>query len=118
MGSTPIDLARLIDPQALLDSGGQPWTFLAFPRNAVDGDGVPRDLEAQQFIAAVQSEGVPIGIWIHTPVEGTAYAFVGPDHIQALNEALDSLRDSGRYLEGYANRLTDRLLGLDEAFQK
>ena len=111
MTSRAIDLEGLIDPQELLDGGGQPWTILAFPRDNVDQNGVPADPEAQEYIAVVQSLGVSVGIWIDTPVEGVAYAFVGPGDIGVLNDALNALRDSGRYSEDYANQLTNRLLG-------
>ena len=70
MTSGPIDLERLIDAQELLSGGSQPWTFLAFSRNILNHEGVPEDLEAQEYIAAVQCEGVPVGIWIDTPTAG------------------------------------------------
>ena len=112
MTTGPIHVAHLIDPKELLDSGNQPFTFLAFPRDSVDQNGIPADQEAQEYIAAVQSQGVPVGIWIDTPVKGIAYAFVGPGRIRALDEALNSLWVSGRYPEGYADQLTNRLLGI------
>jgi hypothetical protein len=70
MTSGPIDLERLIDAQELLSGGSQPWIFLAFSRNILNHEGVPEDLEAQEYIAAVQCEGVPVGIWIDTPTAG------------------------------------------------
>jgi len=115
MNTGPIDLARLIDARELKRSENGPYTFLAFPQDSVGPNGVPTDPEAQEYIAAVQSQGVPVGIWVDTPTDGVAYAFVGPEHIYALRDALDSLRDSGRYPEGYDNQLANRLLGVDEA---
>ena len=109
-----IDLARLVDPTQLIANGEQPWTFLAFPRIIVDRDGVPADVEARAYIAAVQSQGVPVGIWVDTPVEGVAYAFVGPAHIRMLCDAIDLLQKSGRYSEHYAEQLTNRLLGVQD----
>lgn len=107
---TSIDLDRLVDPKSL--NGGH-YTFLAFPRDAVGADGVPVDPEAQEYIAAIQSAGIPVGIWMDTPTQD-AYAFVGPGHIELLRQTLETLRASGRYPQGYAERLSNRLLGVDE----
>ncbi|MDM4013799.1 hypothetical protein [Roseiconus lacunae] len=76
--SKEINHSELVDPQSLLDRGECPYTFLAFPASAVDENGLPTDLEARQYIARVQSEGVPIGIWLDTPIEDTGYAFRPP----------------------------------------
>lgn len=59
---TVIDLDRLIDPETLKGGRGGPWTFLAFPRDSVGAEGVPVDLEAQEYIAAVHSAEIPVGI--------------------------------------------------------
>ena len=117
MTSGPIDLERLIDAQELLSGGSQPWTFLAFSRNILNHEGVPEDLEAQEYIAAVQCEGVPVGIWIDTPTAGVAYAFIGPEQILTLDKTLTSFQESGRFPERYAEKLTERLLGTAEQFQ-
>ena len=58
MYSGPIDLNALIDPQELLDAGGQPWTFLAFPRDMVNEQGIASDVDAQGYIGSIQDEGV------------------------------------------------------------
>ncbi len=105
-----IDHSELVDPQSLLDRGECPYTFLAFPASAVDENGLPTDLEARQYIARIQSEGVPIGIWLNTPVEDTGYAFVGPEHIAMLHNVLETLEKSGVYSSGYSAELTERML--------
>jgi hypothetical protein len=98
------------DAQELLARGEHPWTFLAFPPNIVNEDGVPADAEAQEYIGAVQSEGVPVGVWVNTPTTD-AYAFVGPAHVHALHDVLKLFRESGRFPGDYAKKLSDRLLG-------
>jgi hypothetical protein len=110
MSTGPIRLEELIDAQALLARGEHPWSFLAFPPSLANEDGVPADAEAQEYIGAVQSEGVPVGVWVNTPTTD-AYAFVGPTHIHALHDVLKSFRESGRFPEDYAKKLSDRLLG-------
>ena len=109
--SKEIDQSELIDPQSLLDRGECPYTFLAFPASAVDENGLPSDLEARQYIARVQSEGVPVGIWLDTPAKDTGYAFVGPENIEKLNDVLQTLEKSGVYSRSFASDLSERLLG-------
>jgi hypothetical protein len=100
----------------LLDRGVCPWTFLAFPRELVNAQGKPAESDVQAYIASVQSQGVPVVIWVDTPTENTAYAFVDPDHKSALQAALDVLQQSGRYPEGYAEDLVNRLFaGFEQA---
>jgi hypothetical protein len=105
----PIDLDQLIDPQPLRERGECPYTFLAFPVSGVNEHGVPKDKQAQEYIAAVQAEGVPVGIWLATPVDGTAYAFVGPADIHSLHRAVEALVESQRFSEHFAAELSERL---------
>ena len=106
-----IDAASLIDAKALLARGEFPYTFLAFPPNSVGQDGLPTDAEAQEYIAVIQSLGVKVGIWADTPTTDS-YAFVGPSDIDRLHTGLDTLEKSGRFPKGYAERLSNRLLGV------
>ena len=76
MYSGPINLDQLVDLQSMWERGDCPFTFLAFPASTVDEHGVPKDADAQEYIAAIQAEAVPVGVWVKTPVEGTAYAAV------------------------------------------
>ncbi len=111
MASAELHLVSLLDPKTLLGRGEFPWTFLAFPQSCVDQKGLPADREAHEYIAAVQSLGVQVGIWLDTPTKGTAYAFVGPWDIRRLKEGLDALEKSGRFPKGYAEQLCNRLFG-------
>lgn len=113
MAQTEVDLSSLIDAKVLLDRGEFPWTFLAFPQSCVDQKGLPADPEAQEYIAAVQSLGVKVGMWLDAPTKDTAYAFVGPEDIPKLRDGLDALQKSGRFPKGYAERLCNRLFGVD-----
>lgn len=106
--SWTIQLDRLVDPRLLLDRGEFPYTFLAFPTTGIDQDGLPTDADAKRYIAAVQSTGTPVGIWLDTPVEGTAYAFVGPADIHRLHEVVEQL-ESEVFGRGFASELADRL---------
>ena len=63
-------------------------------------------------VSALALGSVTDGICTDTYTEGAAYAFVGPHHISALNEALDELQATGRYPDGYAERFAKRLLGV------
>lgn len=106
-----IDVASLIDAKVLLARDEFPYTFLAFPPNCVGQDGLPTDPEAQEYLAVVQSLGVKVGIWVATPTTDS-YAFVGPSDIDTLHTGLDALEKSGRFPKGYAERLSNRLLGV------
>lgn len=106
-----IDVASLIDAKVLLARGEFPYTFLAFPPNCVGQDGLPTDREAREYIAVVQFLGVKVGIWVDAPTIDS-YAFVGPSDVDKLHIGLDSLEESGRFPKGYAERLSNRLLGV------
>lgn len=104
--SGPIDLNSLVDLDSLAQRGGSPWTFLAFPMHTVNDHGVPSDPEAQRYIAAIQSAGVPVGIWCNSPVAGTAYAAVTPETIPQLHTAIERLP---QFPVSYAAKLSERL---------
>ena len=107
--SGPIKLGQLFDPQPVWERGECPYSFLAFPVSAVSQDGVPGDVAAQEYIAAVQAEGVPVGIWLRTPTEGTGYAVVMQADIPLLKRALDALEKSNRFPKRFATEVTERL---------
>jgi len=107
--SGPIHVDQLFDPQPVWERGECPFTFLAFPVSAVNHYGVPVDMNAQEYIAAVQAEGVPVGIWLTTPVEGTGYAVVRKADIESLLKVVEMLETSKRFSEHFAARLTERL---------
>lgn len=102
----PIDLDALVDLDSLAASGVCPWTFLAFPSCTLNGQGVPSDPDAQRYIAAIQSAGVPVGIWRNSPSIGSAYAAVTQDVIGQLHQVIENL---GQYPESFAVDLSERL---------
>ena len=104
--SGPIDLDALVDLDSLAARGASHWTFLAFPTDTVNEHGVPSDSDAQRYIAAVQSAGVPVGVWCNSPVDGTAYAAVTHDTIPQLHAAIEGLT---QFHDSFAEDLSERL---------
>ena len=102
----PIDRDSLIDLDPLYTDGGCPYTFLAFPTSTLTEHGVPADFNAQRYIAAVQSAGIPVGIWRNTFVEGTAYTGVTHESIPQLHHAIENLT---QFSGSFAADLCDRL---------
>lgn len=102
----PIELANLVNLDVSAAEGACHWTFFAFPTSTLDEYGLPSDLEAQQYIAAVQSTGVPIGIWLHSAVDDTGYAAVTHENISRLNDAIAGLT---QFPDSYAADLSERL---------
>ena len=102
----PINLATLVDLDSLADRGTSHWTFLAFPSHSINEHGVPSDLDAQRYVAAIQSAGVPVGIWCNSPVDGTAYAAVTHDAIPQLHAAIENLT---QFSDSFAADLSERL---------
>lgn len=103
-----IAIDRLVDPRILLDRGECPWTFLAFPTTCVDQTGLPTDEDARRYLAAVQSTGLRIGIWLDPPTEGTVYAFVAPADIRRLCDVVEQL-ESEVFGRDFATTLCERL---------
>jgi len=110
--SGPIDLDALVDVDSLADRGASHWTFLAFPSHTVNQHGVPSDPDAQRYVAAIQSAGVPVGIWRNSPVDGTAYAAVAHDAIPLLHTATENL---SQFSDTFAADLTERLFNKSSA---
>ena len=104
--SGPIDVDALVDLDSLAARGACHWTFLAFPITTVTEHGVPADPDAQHYIAAIQSAGVPVGIWRNSPVDGTAYAAVTHDTIPQLHAAIEAL---AQFHDSFAADLSERL---------
>ena len=102
----PINLSALVDLDSLAADGASHYTFFAFPISTLDEHGLPTDSDAQHYIAAVQSTGVPIGIWLNTPVNGTGYAAVAHDSISQLHDAIAGLTE---FPESYAADLCEKL---------
>jgi hypothetical protein len=74
--------------------------------SSLDEHGLPSDLEAQQYIAAIQAGGVPVGIWRNSPVRDSAYAAVTKDNIQSLTKIIARL---SQFPPAYAADLCERL---------
>ena len=67
---------------------------------------IPSDPEAQEYIAAVQAAGVPIGIWLNSPIDGTGYAAVTQENILQLRNAIAGLT---QFSDSYAATLCEKL---------
>ena len=101
-----MDYAGPIDLDSLAVDGAGHYTFFAFPISTVNQHGLPSDPDAQRYIAAVQSVGVPIGIWLNSPIDDTGYAAVTHDNIPRLHDAITSLT---QFSDSYASDLCDKL---------
>jgi hypothetical protein len=102
----PINLESLVDLDSLAAAGASHYTFFAFPRSTQNEHGLPSDADAQRYIAAVQSTGVPIGIWYNSPADDTVYAAVTHDNISQLHDAIARLTD---FPDSYAADLCEKL---------
>ncbi len=105
----PIVLDALVDFDTRTQNVECPFTFLAFPTQLIGEHGIPTGPDAEAYIAAVQSGGVPVGIWTQSPVEGSAYAAVDREHISRLHEAIKRLTERGQFTTDFASVLCNRL---------
>lgn len=105
----PIELGALVEFDSRVGDFACPFTFLAFPIKLVGQHGVPTDQDAEAYIAAVQGEGVKVGVWTQSPVDGTAYTAVDQEQIAKLNEAINQLIERGQFTADFAEQLCDRL---------
>lgn len=101
-----VNLDALVDLDALAADAVCHWTFFAFPLSTLNEYGLPSDPDAQRYIAAVQSTGVPIGIWLNSPVDNTGYAAVTHENISKLNDAIAGLT---QFPKSYAADLCEKL---------
>lgn len=105
--SGPIDLAALVDLDSITGgSGTEHYTFFAFPISTLNEHGLPSDSEVQGYIAAVQSAGVPVGIWLNAPPDDTGYAAVKHENISQLH---DVIRRLTQFSDSYLHDLCERL---------
>ncbi len=102
----PIDLDALVDLDSLAVNGAGHYTFFAFPVSTLNEHGLPSNPDAQQYIAAVQSTGVPVGIWLNSPVNETGYAAVTRESISRLNDVIGRLT---QFSDSYAADLCEKL---------
>jgi len=101
-----IDLDALVDLDSLAVNGAGHYSFFAFPISTLNEHGLPSDIDAQQYIAAVQSAGVPVGIWLNSPVDDTGYAAITHDNIPQLHDVIRGLTN---FSDSYASDLCERL---------
>ena len=66
----------------------------------------------KRLLAALQSRGVPVGTWVNTPVEDTAYFACPKDAIGRLHEALSALEEQGEFEKGFCAKRTEYLFSL------
>ncbi len=102
----PIDLDALVDLDSLASGDVCHYTFFAFPISSLNEYRLPSDPDAQHYIAAVQSAGVSVGIWLNSPAGKTGYAAVTHDEIPVLNNAIANLK---QFSELYAIELSEKL---------
>lgn len=76
-----------------------------------DEHGLPADPDAQRYIAAVQSAGVPVGIWLGSPVANTGYVAVTRENISRLHEAITGLAE---FPDSFAADLSEKLFRDEE----
>ena len=95
-------MATLADLGRISRSSG----IVRFVFSTLDEHGLPSDLEAQQYIAAVQSTGVPIGIWLNGIAHNTGYAAVTHENITRVNDAISGLT---QFPDSYAADLCEKL---------
>ncbi|MEM6691960.1 MAG: hypothetical protein AAF664_21205 [Planctomycetota bacterium] len=111
----PVDLNSLVDLDSLAAAGALHYTFFAFPLSTLDEHGLPSDSDAQLYIAAVQSAGVPIGIWLNAPVGDTGYAAVTNENIFLLHDAISNLTQfSGSYASALCEKLFRNAASIDK----
>lgn len=110
-----IDRTTLFDADALYRAGRIPWSFLAYPSEIADADGLPVNDEAIAFLAARQRRGVPFGAWRLPPGSSHAHTWVVVRHEDSplVLEAMAALQAEGTIDKGHIRRLTERLMGLD-----
>jgi hypothetical protein len=100
------------DADAYWRAGNCPWTFFSFPRLLADESGLPPDEDAKRLLAELQHRGIPVGTWINTPVEDTAYFACPKEAIGPLNDALTALEEQGEFEKGFCAKRTEYLFSL------
>jgi hypothetical protein len=103
---------KIFDADAYWRAGNFPWTFFAFPRVFADDPGLPPDNDAKRLLVALQSRGIPVGTWVNTPAEDTAYFACPKEAIESLNDALSALEEQGEFEKGFCTKRTEYLFSL------
>ncbi|MBX7104036.1 MAG: hypothetical protein K1X57_08135 [Gemmataceae bacterium] len=100
------------DTDAYRRAGNCLWTFFAFPRLLADESGLPPDEDAKRLLAVLQHRGIPVGTWVNTIVEDTAYFACPKEAIGPLNDALTALEEQGEFEKGFCAKRTEYLFSL------
>jgi hypothetical protein len=100
------------DGDAYWGAGKCPWTLFAFPRVLADNAALPPDDDAKRLLAALQGRRIPVGTWVNTPVEDTAYVACPKVAIESLNDAQSALEEQGEFEKGFCTKRTECLLTL------
>ena len=100
------------DADAYWRAGNCPWTFFAFPRVFADDAGMPPDDDAKRLLAALQSQGIPVGTWVNTPVEDTSYFACPKEAIERVCSAVNALEERGEFEKGFCAKRTEYLFSL------
>jgi hypothetical protein len=109
-----INAAVKFNADAYYRAGNCPWTFFAFPRVFADDAGFPPDDDAKRLFVALHGQGIPIGAWLNSPVEDTAYFACPKEAIVRLNEALNAMEKQVEFEEGFCAKRTEHLFALLE----
>jgi hypothetical protein len=102
------------DADAYYRGGNFPWTFFAFPRVLADDAGLPPDDDAKRLLVALQAQDIPVGTWVTSPIEDTAYFACPKEAIGQLNEALTAMEKQGAFEQGFCTKRTEYLFSLVE----
>jgi hypothetical protein len=77
-----------------------------------DDAGLPPDEDAKRLLATLQRRGIPVGTWVNTFVEDTAYFACPKEAIGRLNDALIALEEQGEFEKGFCSKRTEYLFSL------
>ncbi|MFG0252574.1 MAG: hypothetical protein ACF8NJ_06855 [Phycisphaerales bacterium JB038] len=107
-----MDRSTLFDADAYFRSGRMPWSFLAWPSEIDDSDGLPKDEETLRFLDLLQQSGVPLSTWRLPDEVGVphTWAVVRSEDSKLIVDALAALEESGAIPADYLNALTNRLM--------
>ena len=109
-----MNAASPFDADTYWRAGNCPWTFFAIPRVFADAAGFPPDDDAKRLFAALQRKGTPVGTWVNSSVEHTAYFACPKEAIGRVNDAVNALEKQGELEEGFCAKRTQYLFSLLE----
>src|SRR5258707_90293 len=107
-----MQIDMLFDADAYWRGGNCLWTFFAFPRVFADEAVLPPDDNAKRLLAALQSQGIPVGTWVNTPVEATSYFACPKEAIERVCGAVSALEDQGEFEKDFCAKRSEFLFSL------